>query len=206
VPASPPQVRGRGYARARARTRATLLAAAREVMAGRGVEGATIADVAARAGVSPGTFYNYFPDVPALVDALVDELVADLDRVISEVMDEDLTPLERLAVGIDRVLRLPEQDPTWAWCLIRFEPTVDRLRQALCERVARVPAPSRRASTQRDAVNADVLIGTMMTSMLSRLQGRADSTQNHLVVEAVLRALGLPEQDARAATAVVRRR
>jgi AcrR family transcriptional regulator len=175
-------------------------------MADSGIEGTTIAGVAARAGVSPGTFYNYFPDMPALVDALVDELLAYLDRELTEIAGLGLEPLERFAVGIDRVLRLPEQDPAWAWCLIRFEPTVARLREALCERVARVPAAARRSSARRDVVVADILIGTMMTSMLSRLEGRADSTHNHLVAEALLRALGIPPEEARAAAATLRRR
>jgi AcrR family transcriptional regulator len=172
-------------------------------MADSGVEGATIADIAARAEVSPGTFYNYFPDVPAVIDALVDELIAYIDGVLREVRTLDLAPLERFAVGVDRLLRMPESDPAWAWCLIRFEPTVVRLRDALCERVALAAPSRRRSSSGRDVVVADVLIGTIMTSMLSRLQGRADSAQNHLVAEAMLRAFGVAGDDARAAAAVI---
>jgi AcrR family transcriptional regulator len=207
VPDPRPQAPSARYERARARTRTTLLGAARQALADSGVEGATIADIAARAGVSPGTFYNYFPDVPAVIDALVDELIAYIDDVLDDVRTLDLAPLERFAVGVDRLLRMPDRDPAWAWCLIRFEPTVVRLRDALCERVALAPAPARRRpSARREVVVADILIGTMMTSMLSRLQGRADSTHNHLVAESLLRALGVGGDDARTAAAVVDRR
>jgi AcrR family transcriptional regulator len=197
-----------GYPRARARTRATLIEAARQVMAETGVEGASIATIAARAGVSPGTFYNYFPDLPAVLDALVDELLGYVDGVLVDVYQRrDLDHLERFAVAVDALLRLPDQDPAWAWCLVRFEPTVDRLRADLCERIARVPPAGRlRRSSQQDVVAADVLLGTLLTSMLSRLQGRADASHNHLVAQALLRAWGLSADEARAAAAVVRGR
>jgi AcrR family transcriptional regulator len=206
-PVDPPPSEGRRYVRARARTRGSLLAAARHVMADSGVEGATIADIAARAGVSPGTFYNYFRDLPAVLDALVDELIGYIDEVLDDVHRQDLGPFERFALIVDRLLRLPEDDPAWAWCLVRFEPTVLRLRDALCERIAMAPPPGRRRPrpSRRDAVNADVLIGTVVTSMLSRLQGRVDSTHNHLVAEALLRALGLSADEAHTATEVLRR-
>jgi AcrR family transcriptional regulator len=201
-----------GYPRARARTRASLLTAARQVLADKGVDGVTIADIAHAAGVSPGTFYNYFADVPAVVDALVDELIGYLDRVLVDVHRLDLRPPERFAMAVDRLLRLPEEDPSWAWCLVRCEMAVSRVREALCARMAMIPStgPSRsrpnRAGSQarRDVVAFDILIGALGMSMLSRLQGRADTSHNELVVDALLRAWGLPAEEARAAAAVVR--
>ena len=54
----------------RSRTRQTLLDAALRVLAESG-EGFSLTEVAARAGVSHGTFYNYFRDREELMDALV---------------------------------------------------------------------------------------------------------------------------------------
>ena len=54
----------------RSRTRQTLLDAALRVLAENG-EGFSVTEVAARAGVSHGTFYNYFRDRDELMDALV---------------------------------------------------------------------------------------------------------------------------------------
>lgn len=195
------------YRRARARTRAALLDAARQVMADSGVEGTTIADIAARAGVSPGTFYNYFDDVPAVLDALVGDLIGYIDAVLTDVHSLDLPPAERFVMGVDRVLRLPEQDPAWAWCLVRFEPTMARLREALSAHLAmRTSSVGRPSARRHEGVLADVVIGTMVASVQSRLQGRADASANGLVAEALLRALGLPGDDARAAAGVLRRR
>jgi AcrR family transcriptional regulator len=47
-----------------------ILDAAQEVLATRGLEGASTAAIAQRAGVAVGTLYNYFPDRSALIESL----------------------------------------------------------------------------------------------------------------------------------------
>lgn len=54
---------GRGVGR-----REELLAAAREVLAERGMEGARVSEIVRRAGVSQGTFYLYFPSRLSVLD------------------------------------------------------------------------------------------------------------------------------------------
>src|SRR5215469_16903509 len=58
--------------------RAALLAAAREVLAEKGLDAAKVSEIVARAGVAQGTFYLYFPSKLSLVIALAE----DLDRQI----------------------------------------------------------------------------------------------------------------------------
>src|SRR5678815_1807406 len=50
--------------------RATILDAAEELIAAKGLHGAGLAQIAKRAGVAVGTLYNYFDDRDALVRAL----------------------------------------------------------------------------------------------------------------------------------------
>ena len=57
------------------RTRASLLAAAEELIRARGLDGVTARDISDRAGVAAGTFFVHFPEVASLVDALFDEHV-----------------------------------------------------------------------------------------------------------------------------------
>lgn len=59
------------------RNRERILAAARELFAERGV-GATLDDVAARAGVGVGTVYRRYPNKDALLDELFEERIAEL--------------------------------------------------------------------------------------------------------------------------------
>jgi len=62
--------------------RADILAAARQVLAEKGLEATTIAEIVARAGVAHGTFYVYFSSKFAVVYALAEQM---LERVLEAV-------------------------------------------------------------------------------------------------------------------------
>jgi AcrR family transcriptional regulator len=65
-------------ARVRTATREGLLEAAERVFAEKGVDGARIEDIAARADVAVGTIYNYFGDSAELLQALISQRRTDL--------------------------------------------------------------------------------------------------------------------------------
>jgi AcrR family transcriptional regulator len=86
-----PVRRGRpriGQQAGRAEAAAALLEAAEDVAAARGLDAATIAAIARRAGVAVGTLYNYFPDREALFASLFrmrrEELVPRIETVARE--------------------------------------------------------------------------------------------------------------------------
>jgi len=70
-----------------ARTRARLLQATREVVALRGFVAARVEDIVAIAGVSHGTFYTYFDNKAAALDALIDVAAAELQAVVDAPWD-----------------------------------------------------------------------------------------------------------------------
>lgn len=47
-----------------------ILDAVEDILLERGLDGASIASIAERAGVAVGTLYNYFPDRDAMIQAL----------------------------------------------------------------------------------------------------------------------------------------
>ena len=61
--------------------RAAILAAAREVFAEHGYEGAGVRDVIRRTDLASGTFYNYFDGKDAVFRAVVEEVGADARRL-----------------------------------------------------------------------------------------------------------------------------
>jgi AcrR family transcriptional regulator len=62
--------------------RAELLKAARAVLAEKGFEAATIAEIVARAGVAQGTFYLYFPSKISLVLTLAAEMQKSIEQAL----------------------------------------------------------------------------------------------------------------------------
>jgi AcrR family transcriptional regulator len=93
--------------------RQQLLACARDAFAEKGYQAVTVDDVVARAEIARGTFYLYFDDKRAVLDALVDEF---LQRILSVIVGIDiahtqLSPREQLRQNIDRITRLALSEP-----------------------------------------------------------------------------------------------
>jgi AcrR family transcriptional regulator len=83
-----------------------LLQAAESIFAEEGLQTAKVESIAARAGVSVGTVYNYFADRKALVDAVMLSRKEDLFRRLQEleVQTEGRPFLERLEITLGTVL------------------------------------------------------------------------------------------------------
>lgn len=80
--------RGRSPVQARSRERvARILAAATELIAQRGSEHLKMGELAARAGVSVGSLYQYFPDKAAVVRALAEQISAGSRRCIADALE-----------------------------------------------------------------------------------------------------------------------
>ncbi len=76
-----------------AEKRAQILTGAAAVFAEEGYEGASMAGIAARAGVSKGTLYNYFPSKAALFAAYIgEECRRNLVNVLGGTHDPDAAP------------------------------------------------------------------------------------------------------------------
>ena len=50
----------------------------------KGFDQTTVADIVAAAEIGRGTFYNYFPDVKAIFDAVVDKMNIEIQAIIKE--------------------------------------------------------------------------------------------------------------------------
>lgn len=99
VPRAPKRQRGKQRV-------AELLAAGAAVFAAKGYEGATMTEIAARAGAPIGSLYQFFPSKEALADTLVQNyvalLAADLEALEARARDIDT---RALVEGLFKVLR-----------------------------------------------------------------------------------------------------
>lgn len=93
--------------------------AARELFTERGYEGATIRDIADRAGVATGTIFLYAPSKQALAVMVFDE---DTRRVMEEALltlDRSASPVDQLTHMLGSFLRLFADQPGLTRALLR---------------------------------------------------------------------------------------
>lgn len=124
-------------ARRKQRNRARLLEAARRVMARKGVDAATVAEITAEADLALGTFYNYFDSKEAVLEGVVAELLTmhgdDIDAFTATIPD----PAVVMATALRHSLRRATADPIWAGFLVRNPRAGDMLSEHLGHRARR---------------------------------------------------------------------
>jgi len=107
----------------RAQTRERLVDAAIAVIAERGPDAVSIEDFVAAAKVSRGTFYNYFPTIDDLIQAVVQRIAGALSDALNTSLPESLPPAIKLAARLHAHLALVRRDRAWGWVVTRLEST-----------------------------------------------------------------------------------
>ena len=95
----------------REKTRAWIIQSAIPVFAQRGPDAPVIDDFAKAAGVSRGTFYNYFQTTHELLDATVELLSNDVIATIAPAVADMSDPVMRLATAARMYYRKATHDP-----------------------------------------------------------------------------------------------
>jgi AcrR family transcriptional regulator len=156
-PATPRTTRG-------ARTAARLRAAARAVFAARGYAAARVEDIVAEAGVSHGTFYTYFENKAAALDALIDVTEGQLQAVVDEPW-EGPDVLGTIAAVIDRFVEVfaDHADVVRAWLEAsaheqHFRDRLRDVRQGYVDRVAENLEPALAGTAHDPSVAAAALV------------------------------------------------
>lgn len=186
-------------ARQRMRTREKLVAAARAVIARKGIDATTIADITSEADVGIGSFYNHFESKERLIEVLVAQAIethgAALDRRVATVPD----PAERFAICVRHTIRMADHDPVWAWFTVRAGIYVRELESGLGVRLLRdlVRGIEARRFTPRDVQSALVVIGgATVAAMQGKLLGLPNLPSDAGIAENLLRMLGVPAGEA----------
>jgi AcrR family transcriptional regulator len=107
--------------RRKARTRAALLAAARTLFASRGLEQTTIAEIAERADVATGSFYNYFAGKEQVLESLLEDELSKQRALLRRRQDQVEDPAEKISIAHRHLVLAGESDPDWAWLILRFD-------------------------------------------------------------------------------------
>lgn len=114
-------------ARRRQKSREALLRAASAVMSEKGLDGATMLEIAELADVGAGTIYNYFKSKDELAIAVLEEMMHSLALRIEETTRPFTDPAQVYAFGVRTVLETATTDVRWKQLLSRSEVIADAL-------------------------------------------------------------------------------
>ncbi|WP_330646913.1 helix-turn-helix domain-containing protein [Thioclava sp. FTW29] len=132
MPSTPtePPAEGR-VARRQRRTRKALIDAACRVMSEKGVDAATMLEIAEAADMGAGTVYNYFKSKDDLAVAVLEFLMQDLAMRIESVTNTFSDSALVYACGVRSVLEVATQDARWHPLLNRSEVIADAMYRAM---------------------------------------------------------------------------
>jgi AcrR family transcriptional regulator len=105
--------------RRKARTRAALVAAARELLTSRDPAGVSIQEITDAADVGFGSFYNHFPSKQELFDAAVAEVLEEQGAMLDEITSGMEDPAEVFAAAVRITARFPKTHPQLGQILAR---------------------------------------------------------------------------------------
>jgi AcrR family transcriptional regulator len=186
--------------------RVAVVNAAASLLAEQGYAGCTMAAVAARAGISPGTVYNHFSGKAELVAEVFRSIVSHEVDVVREAAAAG-TALERTAAVIETFAGRALKYPRRAYTLLvePVDPTIDELRmefrlafrdvlaEAITAGIANAELPPQNAT-----VVAAALVGAIGEALVGPLSAAAaDPDTLPTLVEFAYRAVGgHPDADA----------
>lgn len=108
-------------ARRRQRNLEALILAGRDVMGEKGIDAATMAEIAERADIGAGTVYTFFKSKDELAIAVLERLMTDLGNRIEKVTDTFSDPAQVYAFGVRTVIDTCITDVRWRQLLHRTE-------------------------------------------------------------------------------------
>ena len=118
-----------------------ILAAATDLLAEKGVQGLKMTEIAAAAGISIGSLYQFFPERAAVLRALHDQHTQRVElgaRRAFAGVDSLEQAIERLASAVDRFYEVFRDDPVYrpVWLAAKSDRDLQVLNHAHQERLA----------------------------------------------------------------------
>jgi AcrR family transcriptional regulator len=191
--------RPRVAAERRARMRRTLVEAALLVFAEKGVDASVIEDVITAAGVSRGTFYNYFRTNTELLVAANEELGNELVSHIEESVASMPSPAARLVTGIRLYFEMARRFPLLAQFLARVGPQAAGPGNLL---YTYLPVHLAEGMKRKELVTMpvqaalDIIVGSGILAVARISTGEANDDYLRACLVALMRSLGFPSERA----------
>lgn len=186
-------------ARKRLEARRRLIDAAGSLIAEHGVEGLRLRELADSADIGFGSFYSHFASKEELVEAVVAEHVAALAETIVSSAAEPDDPAETAVIAHRRFVRLAYEDPQLARLLVHLD-RADALLELASEPyltpVLQRGIDSGRFPAIELGVTVSFIVGATVGVMRGILDGRLGPDADIGSARTLLRACGLPDDEA----------
>lgn len=186
-------------------TRAKLLEAAYKVMSNKGIEATTLKEVTEEADIGFGTIYNYFVDKDEIAAQVLDCILNDMGRRndAATASLKEANPILVMSTSQRLVVREALNDPMWRWWVQRPDLLVDRMRlgfKPFGMRDLQLGVDEGVYSIIGDNLDAtwNTLIWILVGGMRDVVMGDYPPKYKNLMIEANLRVLGVPLDDAKA--------
>ncbi|GAB7185252.1 DNA-binding protein AcrR family [Kitasatospora sp. Ki12] len=187
------------FERRRARTRQALIAAARQILAETGETSASIQEIAERADVGFGTFYNHFETKNDLFDAAVGDALEEYGQLLDSVTEGIDDPAAVFAISVRLTLRLAASHPEITQILrLRGLPHINAA-TGLGPRALRDLEVGKASGrfTFDDPLVALSAVGGALIGLLQLNSARdLGAAAGEQTAEMILRMLGLPAEEA----------
>ena len=193
--------RPRVAAERRARMRRKLIESALSVLAAKGVDASVIEDVIAAAGVSRGTFYNYFRTNAELLVAVIEELGNEVVHLIEARVLPLPSPAARLVTGLRLYIDTARRFPLFARFIARVGAQSIGPDNLVYEYIPIHIADGMTAGEFVEApitVALDMIVGAGMIAVARISTGQADEAYLDAMLLALMRSLGLDDERAQA--------
>jgi AcrR family transcriptional regulator len=192
-------------AQKRSRTHADLIGAALELFGEPHGRNTRIEDVCAKAEVSRGTFYNYYPGIEGLLEALSEAVTSGFDAAVHTAFEAIEGPAARTSAAIRYYLHGALVDHRWGWAVINSSIGRTLYSQTIAAHVREtIQAGVDSGDFTLDSVDVgrDLLLGTGVSATISLLQGGTTPDYPEKIARQVLLSFGAPRSVAIALTSL----
>lgn len=173
-------------------------------MSTRGVDATTIAEIADQADVAFGTFYNYFKTKDEIAARVIDCVIKDLGQRNDGATRKlkEANPAAVQAISIRITIQEMLTNPMWKWWLKRPEFLVERMIINFYDygtRDLKLAIEANRYDIKKTDVDAvwSQQMWMLVGGVKSLLDGQTAGLTEKNLIEAIMRAMGLPASRAR---------
>jgi len=200
-----PDHRTRVAAEKRERMKARLIESALQVFARKGADAAVIEDVIDLAGVSRGTFYNYYSTNEDLMLAVLESVSDDMIVIIDQAIATHSDPATRLASGVRLVLKTCCEHPLLACFFSKIGMSYSQgnsLALRYLKRDLAAGIEAERFSVANTEMGLMLVFGTLFAAIFNISLDRMSTDFVDEICYHLLLALGLPKRSARSLVAI----